>query len=59
MKISYPRDLNPIEAAVWAAEYVRARAELRGSSVHAAELAAAVVEANRAVHDLRHAGESA
>ena len=28
MKIPYPGDLNPIDTAVWAAEFVRVRASL-------------------------------
>lgn len=60
MKIPYPGDLNPIETAVWAAEYVRARAERSRMAGPARPdtVAAAVEEANHAVEDLRHAREA-
>ena len=55
MKISYPGDLNPIETAVWAAEYVRVRADRSAINGPARtdDVAAAVEEANHAVDDLR------
>ena len=64
MKIPYPGDLNPIEIAVWAAEFVRERAA-HSATCHAAGYTAesadvlvaavAVEAANRAVDDLRRA----
>lgn len=58
MKIPYPGDLNPIETAVWAAEFVRVRANrhrAHGSTRN--DVAAAIEEANDAVDDLRNAME--
>lgn len=59
MKIPYPGDLNPIETAVWAAEYVRSRAEraLMNGPACSDDIAGAIEEANYAVADLRHARE--
>jgi hypothetical protein len=52
----HPSDLNPIELAVWGAEYVRVRADRSAGSfpvLRADDIAAAVEEANRAVGDIR------
>ena len=54
-----PGDLNAIEIAVWAAEYVRVRAERRSTVGFAVDddIADAADEANRAVDDLRRVRE--
>ena len=59
MKIPCPGDLNPIEAAVWAAEFVRVRAERSGVNgpARADDVVTAIEEANHAVDDLRHVRE--
>ena len=51
-KIPYPGDLNTIETAVWAAEYVRVRATVQYDDVEVA-----IEHANRAVDELRMARE--
>jgi hypothetical protein len=58
VKIPYPGDLNPIETAVWAAEYVRYLAAC--STRHSRgpdDIAAAVEAANETIDDLRRARE--
>jgi hypothetical protein len=59
MKIPYPGDLNPIDTAVWAAEFVRVRASLTrmGGPSRIDDVATAIEEANHAVDDLHHARE--
>lgn len=51
MKIPYPSDLNSIETAVWAAEYVRERFRLGPAKDY--DVANAIRSANAAVEDLR------
>lgn len=56
MKIPYPGDLNSIETAVWATEYVRVRADFtKQGPVNGLDIYRAVDHANRAVADLRAA----
>ena len=59
MKIPYPGDLNPIEIAVWAAEFTRVRARAVPSVALRSEddVVSAVEAANAAVDDLRHLRE--
>ena len=54
MKIPYPGDLNSIETAVWAAEYVRERFRLATCAGPAKdyEVEDAIMAANAAVEDL-------
>jgi hypothetical protein len=56
--IPYPGDLNPIELAVWSAEYVRARAARMYDAqppepLRANDVDLAIDSANYAVKDLR------
>ena len=59
MKIPYPGDLNPIEIAVWAAEYVRVLAHHRDmtGSTDNNDITIAVEKANNMVDDLRRVRE--
>lgn len=61
MKIPYPGDLNSIETAVWAAEYVRERFRLATYAGPAKdyEVEQAIRAANAAVTDLHKAREHA
>jgi hypothetical protein len=60
MKIPYPGDLNTIETAVWAAEYVRRRSLLNSPTSGAMPeevIDSAIFSANHAVEDLRRASD--
>lgn len=54
LKIPYLTDLNALEIAVWAAEFVRARAKV-SLPPHAAEIDQAIASANAALDDFRRA----
>ena len=55
--IPYPSDMNAIEIAVWAAEFVRWRATISMASDQSleSEITGTIVSANCAVADLRRA----
>jgi hypothetical protein len=60
MKVPYPGNLNTIETAVWAAEFVRVRAARQHEGqhpepMHYSDLALAVDSANYTIDDLRRA----
>lgn len=58
MKFPHPDDLNTIETAVWASEYIRRRAiAMAIGPLRISDNDAAIDAANRAVEDLRMARE--
>lgn len=58
MKTLYPDDLNSIEAAVWASEYIRVRAIAKADRpLRIIDNDAAIDAANLAIEDLRAAQE--